>query len=184
MRTEIAKAVREEFARKLHQEIGQFAPVKSTRIRQGDRLFSWRISPNMNAYIYLFISPKYNQDKFAVELACATADFPMQMPREPRSQANAAVRFRLPQLYKDQWPKANWEPMWEVGPHDSPREAIVRAITHIKAGQVPGRREEELLPIEQAIKYVDPQVQDAIDKIKKFGIPFFIKFAEQNSKQV
>jgi hypothetical protein len=181
MRAKIAKAVREVFASKLRHEIPQFVLVETRRTRPGDCLFSWRMNPHANAYIYLFISPKYNQDKFAIELACATGEFPMQMPREPRSQANGAVRFRLPQLYKDQWPKANWEPMWEVGPHDSPREAIVRAITHIKAGQVPGRREEELLPIEQAIKYVEPQVQDAIDKIKKFGIPFFIKFAEQNS---
>jgi len=184
MRTKIAKAVREVFARKLQQELGRFAPVERQRICAGDRLFGWQIAPDVNAYIYLFISPKYNQDRFAVELACSAGEFPVQMARQPSYKISGAVRFRLPQLYKDQWPKKNWEPMWEVGPHDNPREAIARAVAHIKVGEIPGRKDEGLLPIEQAIQFVEPQVQDAIDKIRTFGIPFFREFAKQNSGKI
>ncbi|HKI10502.1 MAG TPA: hypothetical protein VKA02_00205 [Candidatus Acidoferrum sp.] len=183
MRTKIAQAVRAVFARKLQQEIGQFAPVETRRIRAGDRLFGWQMAPDMNAYIYLFISPKYNQDRFAIELACSAGEFPMQMAREPSHTERGAVRFRLPQLYKDQWPKRNWEPMWEVGPHENPREAIARAVSQIKVGELTGRKDEGLLPLEQAMQFVEPQTQDAIDKIRTFGIPFFREFAIQNSRK-
>ena len=184
MRTEIAKAVRDEFAREVRKELVQFVPVETSKIPAGDWLFNWSMSRDMNAYIYLFMSPKYNQDKFAVELACSTGEFPLQMRRQPSFEAQGAVRFRLPQLYKDQWPKENWEPMWEVGPHDSPRQAIGRTVMHIKRGELPSGKDEGLLPLEQAIQYVEPQVHDAIDKIKKFGVPFFHEFAQRNSKKV
>jgi hypothetical protein len=184
MRTKIAKALREEFARKLGQELAKFAHVESRQIRSGDLLFNWQMSCDTNAYIYLFISPKYNQDRFTVELACSAGEFPMQMPRQPSLEAQGGVRFRLPQLYKDQWPRKNIEPMWDVGPHDSPRDAIARTVAHIKAGELPGREGEALLPVEQAIEYVEPQVRDAIDRIKRFGIPFFNKFAERDSKKI
>jgi hypothetical protein len=182
MRAKIAKAVREVFASKLRQEIPQFVLVETQRTRPGDRLFSWRMNSDASAYIYLFISPKYNQDRFSVELACSAGEFPMQMPRQPNSgEQNGPIRFRLPQLYKDQWPKKNWEPMWEVGPHDTPREAISRVV--VPRHEV-GKIQERLLPIEQAIELVEPQVQDAIDKIRRFGIPFFQKFGGQNSGQI
>jgi hypothetical protein len=184
MGTEIAKAVREEFAREVRKELVQFVAVETPNIPAGDCLFNWQIGPGMNAYIYLFTSPKYNQDRFAVEPACSAGEFPLQMPREPSFEAQGAVRFRLPQLYKDQWPKKNWEPMWEVGPHDSPRDAIGRTVMHIKTGELPNAKDEGLLPVEQAIQYVEPQVHDAINKIKKFGIPFFYKYAQRNSKKV
>jgi hypothetical protein len=72
--------------------------------------------------------------------------------------------------------------MWEVGPHDSPREAIDRAHAQIKAGEIPGAKD-NLIPIDQALKLVEPQVQDAIDKIRRFGIPFFQKIGGQNSEK-
>jgi hypothetical protein len=34
------------------------------------------------------------------------------------------------------------------------------------------------MPIEHALPLVEPQVQDAIDRINRFGIPFFEQFAQ------
>ena len=182
MRAKIAKAVRELFSRKLQQEMGYFEPLRTSKIRKGDLLFCWSVNSAVNAYIYLFISPKYDQDRFTVELACSQGDFPLQMARQPSHEVNGKIRFRLPQLFKSQWPKRGWEPMWEVGPHDSPREAIDRAHAQIKAGEIPGVKD-NLIPIDQALKLVEPQVQDAIDKIRKFGIPFFQKIGGHNSEK-
>ena len=183
MRAKIAKAVRVAFARKVQQEIPQFLPVETRRIRAGDRLFIWQIGPDMNAYIYLFISPKYNQDKFTVDLACSGGEFPLKTSWGPNDQKDDVIRFRLPQLYKNQWPKRNWEPLWEVGPHPTSREVIDRAMAQIKAGDLP-TKDQGLLPLEEAMRFVEPQIQDAVDKIKKFGIPFFDGFAEQNSEKI
>jgi len=37
------------------------------------------------------------------------------------------------------------------------------------------------MPFEQALPLVGPQVQDAIDRIKRFGMPFFEQFAQSQS---
>lgn len=44
-------------------------------------------------------------------------------------------------------------------------------MARTKAGDLSGR-DDGLLPVDQALQFVAPPVQDAIDKIKKFGIPF------------
>jgi hypothetical protein len=46
---------------------------------------------------------------------------------------------------------------------------------------VTGRRPltDEGVPIEQALPLVEPQVQDAIDRLKRFGMPFFEKFSQR-----
>jgi hypothetical protein len=44
-------------------------------------------------------------------------------------------------------------------------------MARTKAGDLSGR-DDGLLPLDQALQFVAPPVQDAIDKIKKFGIPF------------
>lgn len=178
MRSKVAKILRETFARKLQEELPQFQRVDTESIRAGDRLFSWRRRPDLTCYIYLFISPKPNQDRFAVELACSPGEFPFaQMPREPSYCRNGTVRFRLPQLYKSEWPKTNWEPMWEVGPHENAAAAIQRITQRALARQLPSK-DEGLLPVEEALRFVEPAVEDAITRIRKCGIPFFDKFAE------
>ena len=180
MRTEIAKAVRKIFAQKVQQELGHFSLLPSRKIRAGDLLFRWEIRSDLNAYIYVFLSPKDNQDKFAIELACSAGEFPLQMARDPAVQKEGAVRFRLPQLYKDEWPKRNWEPMWEIGPHESPKEAIDRTMALIRNPESSGSRD-SLLPIEEVLPLVEPQVQDAIDRIKRYGMPFFENIARESA---
>lgn len=179
MRSEVAKNVRKIFQRELQREIPQFTPIKDTNVRGGDSLFRWQIHTGMNAYIYLFVSPKYGQDRFAIDLACSPGEFPKQMPRGPSDEKNGSVRFRLPQLYKDQWPRKNWEPMWEVGPHNNPRLIAEQVITGTQKSQVGDAKDEGLLPFPQSLGFVEPQVRDAVDKIKEFGIPFFKRFAER-----
>lgn len=40
------------------------------------------------------------------------------------------------------------------------------------------------MPIEQALPVVEPQVQDAIDRIKRFGVPFFEQFAQSHARKI
>ena len=51
-------------------------------------------------------------------------------------------------------------------------------MARTKAGDLSGR-DDGLLPVDQALQFVAPPVQDAIDKIKKFEYSFFEGFAKQ-----
>ena len=47
----------------------------------------------------------------------------------------------------------------------------IMTMARTKADDSSGR-DDGLLPVDQALQFVGPPVQDAIDKIKRFGIPF------------
>lgn len=178
MRSPLAKAVRNSFSRRMREELPQFVPVKSEHAIPGDLLYVWSFSQEHKFYIYLEISQKSYQDSFTVELARSASDFPFSYAAlGPAPQKDGCVRFRLPQLYRDEWrPKAGWEPWWWIGPPIVPEGVTSKAVARAVQGKRP--LTDEGLPIEQALALVEPQVQDAIDRIKSFGIPFFEQFAQ------
>jgi hypothetical protein len=181
MRSPLAKAVRNSFSRRMQEELPQFASVKSKHAIPGDLLYVWNFSQGLKFHIYLEISQKSYQDSFTVELACSAADFPFNHAAlGPTPQKDGSVRFRLPQLYRDEWrPKTGWEPWWWIGPPMVPQDVTSKAVERAVAGKRPLM--DEGMPIEQALPLVQPQVQDAIDRIKRFGIPFFEQFAQSHA---
>jgi len=50
-------------------------------------------------------------------------------------------------------------------------------MARVDSGALP-EKDEGLIPIDQALPLVEAQVQDAVDRIKRFGVPFFQRFAE------
>ena len=181
MRSPLAKAVRNSFSRRMQEELPQFVPVKSEHAVPGDLLYVWKFSQELKFYIYLEISQKSYQDSFTVELACSAADFPFSHAAlGPTPQKDGSVRFRLPQLYRDEWrPGTGWEPWWWIGSPIVPEGVTSKAVMRAVAGKRP--LTDEGLPIEQALPLVEPQVQNAIDRINRFGIPFFEQFAQCRS---
>jgi hypothetical protein len=162
----------------MQEELPQFVPVKSKQTLPGDILYVWSFSQSLKFYIYLAISQKSFQDSFTVELACSAADFPFSHAAlGPTPQKDGSVRFRLPQLYRDEWrPRTGWEPWWWIGPPKESTGVTSKAVARAVAGRRP--LTDEGMPIEQALPLVEPQVQDALDRIKRFGIPFFKQFAQ------
>ena len=183
MRAKLAKAVRETFARKLQEALPQFIPVESQR-DSGNRLYKWGVAPDVNFYVYLQLSAKSHEDSFTIELGCSRREYPFDHgARDPNHEKDGAVRFRLPQLYREEWrPKTGREPWWWIGPQKSAKESIARTMERVKSGKLP-EKDEGLMPIEQALPLVEPQVQDAIERLKRYGMPFFQKFAKQHAIQ-
>src|SRR5882762_1591934 len=180
MRAPLAKAVRNIFSQRMQEELPQFAPVKSKQVLPGDLLYVWSFSQAQKFYIYLRISQKSHQDSFTVELASSSADFPFSHAAlGPTPQKDGSLRFRLPQLYRDEWrPRTGWEPWWWIGPPIVPKEVTSKAVARAVAGKRP--LTDQGMPIEQALPLVEPQVQDAIDRIKRFGLPFFEQLAQSH----
>lgn len=178
MRSPLGKTVRNTFERCMKDALPQFLSVKSKHSGPGDLLYVWKFSPGINFYVYLEISPKPQHDSFTVELACSANEFPFSHAALGTTpQKDGSVRFRLPQLYRDEWrPRTAWEPWWWIGPPTVPQEVTAKAVERVTAGKRP--LIDEGMPVERAIPLVEPQVQDAIDRIKRFGIPFFNQFAQ------
>jgi hypothetical protein len=180
MRTQLARALKQQFDNKIRSELAQFMPTESEEILPGGRLYLWRFCENLNFYVHLQISARMSHDCFTVELACSKKEFPWkQASLDPSHVRDGAVRFRLPQLYREEWrKKTGSEPWWCLGPEKTPKEFTSRVVARIKSGALP-EKDEGLMPIDQALGLIAPQVGDAIDRIKRFGMPFFQRFAEQ-----
>jgi hypothetical protein len=181
MRAQLANSVRDAFSRHMKQEFPRFAPIGPTGVLSGGLLYRWPRATDLSCYIYLQISAKDYQDWFMVELACSTNGFPIHLSTfGPNDVREGCVRFLLPELYREEWrPKSRRIPFWWIGPPVVPQEVTAKAVERAVAGKRP--LVDEGMPIEQALPLVEPQVQDAIDRIKRFGIPFFEKFAQSQA---
>src|SRR5258708_40348391 len=103
MRTQLAKTVRQAFSRKMQQELPQFVEVESKGLTPGGLLYKWEFGEALNFYVCLQLSVKMYQDSFTVELACSKGEFPgNQLALGPNSVRSASVRFRLPELYREE----------------------------------------------------------------------------------
>ncbi len=163
----------------MQREIPQFVEVKSEGLTSGGLLYKWEFGQDLNFYVSLQLSVKMYQDSFTVELACSKAEFPSnQLALGPKDVRDGSVRFRLPELYREEWRSTlRQQPWWWIGPKVTPKEVTSRAVARASSGALP-EKDEGLMPIDQALPLVEPQVQDAVDRIKRFGVPFFQRFAE------
>jgi hypothetical protein len=181
MRSQLATAVRDIFSRHMKQEFSQFSPIEPTDALLGGLLYQWPRARNLTCYIYLQISAKDYQDSFMVELSCSRGEFPINLVAfGPSDIRDGCVRFRLPELYRQEWShKSRRVPWWWIRPPVIPQEVTAKAVERATVGKRP--LIDEGMPIEQALPLVEPQVQDAIDRIKRFGIPFFEQFAQSHA---
>jgi len=181
MRNKIGKVIREKFTRELKNTLPQFDPLELSG-STGNLLFRWKIADNLNCFVFLQMSAKQYEDNFTVELACsAMDDYPFKQGARGPDWINkdGSVRFRLPQLYVEEWrPQTAFVPWWWVGPRRTARELSPIIEANSMEGKITDVCE-GMLPIDEALLLVEPQVQDAVDRVKQFGIPFFLKFAEK-----
>jgi hypothetical protein len=177
MRSELAKAVKKDFSRRFLQQFHGFVPQEPTGALRGGLLYKWQHSPDLSCFVYLQISQKMYQDCFMVEIACSKGEFPIHLVAfDPNEVRDGSVRFRLPELYRDEWrQRSRRVPWWWIGPEITPKEITARAMARVDSGALP-EKNEGMLPIDRALPLVEPQVQDAVDRIKRFGIPFFQRF--------
>jgi hypothetical protein len=162
----------------MHKDFPQFLPADAVGALRGGLLYAWTRRPDLCCYIYLQISTKDYQDCFMVELSCSRGEFPINLVAYgPDNIRNGSVRFRLPELYREEWShESRTVPWWSIGPQTEAKDVTSRAATRAAAKKRP--LVDEPLPIEQALPLVETQVRDAIGRIKRFGLPFFDQFAQ------
>jgi hypothetical protein len=179
MRSEIGRLVRKSFSSKMRELLPQFLEEKPSGALLGGLLYRWQATKNLNCFVYLQVSQKMYHECFMVELSCSPVEFPLdRVAFDPNDTTGGRVRFRLPELYREEWrEKSRRVPWWWIGPEILPGEIASRATARALSGSLLDK-DEGLLPIEQALPLVEPQVADAVDRVKRFGIPFFQDFAK------
>lgn len=191
MRSRLGKAIRKQFTVLLREKLPQFKSVKPKQIDapwgktrgipQGDRLYLWEYSNDLYFYIELSISPKFDafdiggawtQNGRFPAFACSRC--PYGIPQSgilPQGPENGDMRFRIadliqiPQFYG-----------WEVAKYlyDDVNEWINS-----------GEWREDPPPeisIEDAMRNVEPCIEDALDKVIKYIIPYYEKIIEDYRK--
>lgn len=163
----------------MQEDLPQFSLTTSELALPGDLLYIQTFAQELNFYIYLEISQKSHQDSFTIELASSADDFPFTHAALGASpQKDGTIRLRLPQLYREEWrPRTGSEPWWWIGPPMVPGNETSKAVERAVALKRP--LIEDRLSIEQALPLVEPQVQDAIERLKRFGIPFFEQLSQR-----
>lgn len=163
MRKEVLRAVRETFRRKIENG-GRFQHAED-RGAHGSDIYVWKLSDDLNCFVYLLPSPKSYQDAFVIELGWSgSPSFPAtsRLQNKSRLDFQSDGRIRLPGLWREQW-KSALEPWWELG-----RGPSVLGDAFYS--------EEETL---RRVARVPEAVADAIDKLEKYGIPFLHRVAEE-----
>lgn len=159
------RRLREEFKQKIEAG-GKFIQSADTGGTLGSDLYIWKFSPQLNFFVYLFPNPKSYRDAFMVELGWGSGHlFPRKVPMQNKQRLNLHVdgRLRLPSLWREQW-KSILEPWWETG----------RSLAADTGDEF--YSEEETL---RRVAMVPELVADVIEKIEKYGTPFFQKIASE-----
>ena len=114
-----------------------------------------------------------------VELSCSRGKFPIhKVAFDPADVTEGAVRFRLPELYRSEWvDRARRVPWWWIGPEVKSQAIIDHGARIARSGKSESTPDLQI-PVTEALRDVEPQVDDAISRIERFGIPFFRDFAE------
>ncbi len=176
MRTEISKAVKANFDKIMKQALPQFELAEKT---PHGPVYRSHLH-GMNCFVLLQLSKNRDEEAFTLELACSRESrYPwsaLLMP--PVASSNGVARFRLPELYREQWKakgsKSSW---WWIGPHLTRAEKTDRLLSRVRAGvgHLPDR--DGLLSIGDLLGMVEQQVSDAVQKLATYGLQFFETFS-------
>jgi hypothetical protein len=165
MRRTLGKPVRTGFERRLKVALPMFRDASSLWvIPPGVRVYQYDFHPDLVFFVVLVTSPK--DERFTIEMAWSPVGrFPTQrtayLPTDPPQEDG--LRFRLPWLWvdRDQW--------WWIG-GDVPAECLGNSEAMMAWLSRP---DEVLLP------EVEPLLDDAFERLSRFGLPYFARIAAE-----
>lgn len=163
MRKEVGKAVYSCFAEQLAHAFPNFKRVKLKNVPKGYFVFRHQPKEGLLFFIVLDMAPKY--DEFTVEIGWSkNGKFPSYLAGSPLENRKDGLKICLCQFWsvQDIW--------WEVG-HRWTDEEWDQYLFEDK------ELEDEPLP--RTLAKVPSKVDDAIQKLKKYAIPYFEQVASK-----
>jgi len=171
MRREYSARLRKEFDSSLKELMPCFSIVKDeNHTAKSSPLYRCVVADDFFMYIYLDIANTFNQ--FRVEVAWSTEQkIPKWEPFiNPQDDAHGqGIRVCLSRFWKikgDYW--------WVIEPRDTPQEAIRR----VKEFDM------SLPPVSQFLPNVTTNVQEVMQKLREYGLPYLVKVASEHGHEM
>jgi hypothetical protein len=141
----------------------QFRPVKGAEIAPGDRLYLWKVGPDL--WLYVMLGIFHLEDLMFLELAWTSnkrwpARRYSQDPFGPAQEGS--VRFRLYELWNEREPLD----LWRIGPRVT-LDPVRMQFTQPS-------------PEQDLFDEIESVVSDSIDRLVRFGLPYFQKVAREH----
>ncbi|MGD9723623.1 MAG: hypothetical protein AB7O59_19980 [Pirellulales bacterium] len=168
MRSDYGKLLRKQFEEVLLRTLPQFERSSETENLQGCRLYESRLTPALVGYIFLIVS--IHSEWFTIELGWShDGRFPSWLI-PVRGPERGAYRLRIAELWhatKDHW--------WKVTAQRTVRDMTLEEI---------GRFDMDFLNPPPKMTDADREVlrtavDDAIQKIQQYAIPYFEQVAQE-----
>lgn len=171
MRGVVAKEVRQAFERMICTSLPEFTRMKGEgRLPRGRRPFEWRMSASLSAFVEINFAQYY--DNFTIDCAwsmharfpfvligCCPVDYP-QRGISKDEPVNGEYAFRLGNL----WAGPKEDVWWHVGKPGTDEMGPCLGVEVIFEGTV------------------EETVCDAIERIRKYAIPYFVHVAKEQSQ--
>jgi hypothetical protein len=171
MRKEFSKALRTFFERAMKEQLPEYKPVKvkSVYLGPGERAYCWSPGGPVHCYIILVPSPK-DTDEFTIELAWSVHGRFPELGMRPSGLPSADLsEFRQEEFacrLGNLWTKEDiWWRLSNAAPFEEALsfEALVARSKPVAAGE--------------AEAAVEPQVRDAMEKLRTHGVTYLARFA-------
>jgi hypothetical protein len=171
MRKEYGKALREAFERGMREKLPQFLPYKpgsSLYVVPGERVFRW--IPEEPIHCFAIVAPgRTGGDDFTIEIGWSSEGrFPelgMRPSGAPSAGRSEFDRTEFVCRLSALWSKEDyWWPLADLDPMDPDSQ-----MRYILASAKP-------LSPQEARDAVAPRVEDALDKLVRFGVPYLEEY--------
>jgi hypothetical protein len=169
MLKQLEEILKVQFGREMARRIPSFTMSETG----GQELFFLR-SGSLVFFVYLSIAE--SKDAFTLEIASNNfesypwAEMPGLSTDIGRASEKDIWRFRISKLWgalKEQW--------WWLGPEPSATSTLASIRTESRAAAT---------DFEQKAAEIEEKIRDAVEKISKYGVPFFKQSAEQHGNSL
>lgn len=171
MKAAYSKPLRKEFARRMKTALPQFKQI-SDKSCDAECLYLWKVAPDLSFFVHLNIHDEW-QEEFTLEIGWSSKGrFPIGAFRDSqkgRPSRDGEMYFRLPNLWSDHdlW----WHLVMEI-------DALKVVILINKGGKWVEDSPDEVKA------RIPGLVQDAIYRLKEYGIPYFHEQAKKKGHPV
>ncbi len=165
MQSKLANAIRSRFALQMSQELPQFKRTSQYETPLGWVVYACSVGSDLTLFVILAISPK--EDRFTLEVAWSSDENLPQcsttIPEDTRQVPGLCLRLsRL-------WQQYGFDHWWGLG-REITLEDMVNSVPEDS--------------IETKLAQVQSQVDDAIQKLLEFGIPYFGRVAAEHGHPI
>ena len=200
MNGKLRKAVVRQFSARLKEELPQFIRTPAPAVADGSVVYWWELKKDFWFFLELLPNPKSWEQCFMIEIgwntSCAYPKAAVGRWHDKPPETSPYGYLRLPSLYKEEW-ESGLQPWWYLGacsPYLTRAEKAALRVVNEGLSQEERRKALHLaleqkriqsdVPLDVRLGDVEFRVRDAIEKLKKYGLPYLKSVAAAHNAPV